>query len=78
MLAKLETQKDIGEIPPAQRHAGRPNLELLFANLQDKQDRNNKIQTAHFDYGYTLKQIADALVINYTTVSRVSKKGKIS
>ena len=31
---------------------------------------------AHLDYGYTLKQIALALGIHYTTVSRAIKRSK--
>jgi putative transposase len=71
MREKLETQKEIGEIPRAQRYAGRPDLEVLFAAVQNKQDRNQRIKTAHLDYGYTLKQIANMVGVHYSTVSRV-------
>ncbi|MBW2683495.1 MAG: helix-turn-helix domain-containing protein [Deltaproteobacteria bacterium] len=32
------------------------------------------IVTAHEQYGYTLKEIADQLAIHYTTVSKVLKQ----
>ncbi|HIP83277.1 MAG TPA: addiction module toxin RelE, partial [Desulfocapsa sulfexigens] len=36
--------------------------------------RNKQIESAHMQYGYTLKEIADQLKIHYTTVSKVLKR----
>ena len=77
MMAKLETQKEIGEIPREQRYAGRPDLEVIFTDMDNKQERNQRIKKAHFEYGYTLKQIATVLGIHYTTVSRILKNSKM-
>ncbi|MGB3223857.1 MAG: transposase [Desulforhopalus sp.] len=75
---RLSDAREIGEIPRAQRFPGRPALEDLFPNKikQDKIVRNIQIKTAHMQYGYTLKEIADQLHIHYTTVSKVLKNCK--
>ncbi|NOQ52717.1 MAG: addiction module toxin RelE [Desulfuromonadaceae bacterium] len=61
------------EIPRQQRHAGRPPLEVLFPpdGKTPKTERNRLIRRAHTEYGYMLKEIAQALGIHYTTVSKV-------
>jgi len=71
--SRLSEAKEIGEFPRAQRFAGRPPIETLFSKqkIQDKKARNKQIETAHMQYGYTLKEIADHLEIHYTTVSKV-------
>jgi REP-associated tyrosine transposase len=68
--------KEIGEIPRAQRFAGRPSLKKIFPPEipQDKTLRNEQIKIAHISYGYTLKAIAEHLKIHYTTVSKIVKK----
>ncbi|MEN8256627.1 MAG: transposase [Thermodesulfobacteriota bacterium] len=71
MQEKLGEKKEIGEIPREQRYPGRPSLKSLFAGTTNRQDRNEKIKTAHIEYGYTHKQIADELELHYTTISRV-------
>ena len=73
--SRLSEVKEIGEIPRVQRFPGRPPLEALFSKkaIQDKTVRNKQIETAHMQYGYTLKEIADQLKIHYTTVSKVLK-----
>jgi DNA-binding MarR family transcriptional regulator len=38
-----------------------------------KNSRNKQIKTLHIQYGYTLKDIADQLHIQYTTVSKIVK-----
>lgn len=73
MQKLLGEKKRIGEIPRVQRYPGRPSLQELFESIVSKQDRNRKIAMAHFEHGYTLKQIADSLGIHYTTVSKVIK-----
>jgi hypothetical protein len=73
--SRLSDAGEIGEIPRAQRFPGRPTLGELFLKQekQDKTVRNKQVETAHMQYGYTLKEIADQLHIHYTTVSKVLK-----
>ena len=73
--SRLSDVKEIGEIPRAQRFPGRPPLGVLFPQkaIQDKALRNKQIETAHLQYSYTMKEIADQLKIHYTTVSKVLK-----
>jgi REP element-mobilizing transposase RayT len=61
------------EIPRKQRHVGRPPLHELFKPeaIPSKGERNRLIHLAHEKHGYTLKEIAQALGIHYTTVSKV-------
>ncbi|HIP83861.1 MAG TPA: hypothetical protein EYH19_09930 [Desulfocapsa sulfexigens] len=68
----LNEAKEIGKFPRAQRFPGRPAIEALFSKqeIQDKKARNKQIETAHMQYGYTLKEIADQLKIHYTTVKQ--------
>jgi hypothetical protein len=73
--SRLHEAKEIGEIPRAQRFPGKPALEELFPKQEkrEKAARNKQIETAHMQYGYTLKDIADQLHIHYTTVSKILK-----
>jgi DNA invertase Pin-like site-specific DNA recombinase len=74
--SRLSEAKEIGEFPRAQRYAGRPPIETFFSKqkIRDKKARNKQIETAHMQYGYTLKEIADHLEIHYTTVSKALKR----
>jgi putative transposase len=66
----------IEEIPRDDRLAFRPSLEgIVQAAHQDRAARNQAMLMAHLDYGYTLAQIARALGLHYTTVSKVVKNG---
>ncbi|MBM9520542.1 hypothetical protein JWG39_12020 [Desulforhopalus vacuolatus] len=69
-------EKEIGEIPHAQKFAEKPSLKNIFPpeNPQNKTLRNEKITIAHIPYEYTLKAIAEHLKIHYTTVSKRVKK----
>jgi hypothetical protein len=73
--SRLCEAREIGEIPRAQRFPGRPALGELFSKQEkrNKAARNERIETAHMQYGYTLKDIADQLHIHYTTVSKILK-----
>ena len=73
MREHLGDRQEIKEIPRAQRYAGRPSLERLFADIRERsrQERNERIMEAHIIHGYTLKEVADCLGIHYTTVSKV-------
>ncbi len=73
----LEEKKEAKEIPKRQRYTGRLSLAevLSYPDIGNKEKRNAAICSAHFSYGYTLKDIADHLGIHYTTVSRVVHAG---
>jgi REP element-mobilizing transposase RayT len=73
--SRLSEAREIVEIPRTQRFPGRPPLGELFPKQEklDKAARNKLIETAHMQYGYTLKDIADQLHIHYTTVSKILK-----
>lgn len=64
---------DIPEIPRRQRQVGRPTLADLFppATVMQKRVRNRVIRLAHGRYGYTLKELSQALGVHYTTISKV-------
>jgi putative transposase len=72
----LQDKENIKEISRNQRYVGRPHLEEIFADVNEltKSVKNEKIYTAHANYGYTLKEIADLLGIHYATVSRAVRK----
>ena len=69
----LGVRQEVGEIPRAQRYPGRPELRGFFADVSsaNKELRNERIRRAHLEHGYTLKEIADAIDLHYTTVSKV-------
>jgi len=66
-------REEIPEIPRTQRHVGRPAVEDIFPaeTKITKQERNHLIRHAYSVYGYTLKEIAQALGVHYTTISKV-------
>ena len=76
----LGDKEAIKEIPRQQRYAGRPNLKEIFKRKSSgfgsgvKKRRNQGIYSAHTNYGYTFKDIADHLGIHYTTVSKIIKE----
>ncbi|MFH1939715.1 MAG: helix-turn-helix domain-containing protein [bacterium] len=51
----------------------RPPLNEIF-KYKDKKAKNQAIYKARLQYGYTLKDIAEYIGVNYTTVSRAIKK----
>jgi transposase len=52
----------------------RPKLEELFSGIKDKTDLNERIYQAVHVYGYTLKEVANALGLYYSTVSVIAKR----
>lgn len=72
MQELLGNRKEIGEIPRSQRFPGRPALPEIFQDVTDKTVRNRGIRSAHLEYGYTLREIADFLEVHYSTVSRIA------
>lgn len=72
----LQDKENIKEISRSQRYVSRPFLEEIFTGVNEltKIDKNEKIYSAHVNYGYTLKEIADLLGVHYATVSRAVRK----
>jgi DNA-directed RNA polymerase specialized sigma24 family protein len=70
----LREQSPAVEIPRRERLVSRPGLEELFAGIKDRSDRNERIYEAVRVYGYTLKEVADALGLYYSTVSVIAKQ----
>lgn len=70
---RFSGKEEIREIPRQQRHAGRPSLAALIppGSRLPKPERNRLIRIAHGQHGYSLSEIARALDIHYTTVSKV-------
>ncbi|OEU74477.1 MAG: addiction module toxin RelE [Desulfuromonadales bacterium C00003068] len=68
---QLTCKAEIKEFSRQQRLVGRPVLEELVTDKQDKTLRNKAVKIAHFDYGYSLKEIADHIGRHYSTVSRI-------
>ena len=77
LLSYVRGYREIKEIPKSQRYVNRPKLNEIFkGEISDKKRRNTNIYTAHTEYGYTYKEIADYLDIHYTTVSKaISESG---
>ena len=61
----------LGEIPRAQRFAGRPTLNEVFLGVASRADRNARCALAVRSFGYTLRELADFLDLHYATISRV-------
>ncbi|HBI15542.1 MAG TPA: addiction module toxin RelE [Desulfobulbaceae bacterium] len=74
MRKYLEARQGMRNIPRAQRYPGRPPLSRLFTDIQaeNRLQRNMRISEAHITYGYTLQEIADALNLHYSTVSKIA------
>jgi hypothetical protein len=51
-----------------QRYLNRSLLSKIFEKADKKDERNKRMLAAHMKYGYSLKEIADYLGINYSTV----------
>ncbi len=60
--------------PRSLRFAGRPALKEIFGETGSRAERNRRIQTAHMQHGYTLKELGDYLGLHYSTVSKALKK----
>ena len=72
-LRHLFTEKQqVREIPKGQRFAGRPTLEKLFArSTSDKTTRDQLIENAVSDFGYSQMQLGIFLNLHYSTISRI-------
>ena len=78
LLGYVKGQRDIKEIPKSQRYIKRPGLEEIFADKQmrNKADRTARIREAVETHGYSQKEVADYLGLHYSTISRLSRRGK--
>ena len=54
-----------------ERFAGRPSLSVLFADINDRVQRNKLIVEASGKYGYTQAEIARQIGLHYASVSRI-------
>ena len=72
-LRHLVTEKQqIREIPKGQRFVGRPSLEKLFAQrTADKTTRDQLIEKAVSELGYSQMELAGFLNLHYSTISRI-------
>ena len=70
---RFSGKEAIREIPRHQRLAGRPDLAVLFPAgvTLPRPERNRLIRIAHDQHSYTLTEIARALDLHYTTISKV-------
>jgi putative transposase len=62
------------EIRREERLAVRPTLEELFAGVQDKPTRNERIHAAVRKHQYRLKEVGDHLGLCYSTISVIAKR----
>ena len=69
----LHDKKAVKGLPRSKRYVNRPRLSRLFGKSGNKTQRDQAIQRAYLQHGYTMKSIADHSGIHYTTVSRVIK-----
>jgi len=64
--------EEVEEIPRKQRLLNRLSLNEIFEDeIDNKKKRNEKMQTANYEYGYSQREIADYLGLHYSTVSRL-------
>lgn len=68
LQAGLEHDKDLSEIPIAQRRKPAQSLDYY---AQKHRDRNSAIVTAYRSGGYSLKAIGDHFGLHYSRVSRI-------
>ena len=69
----ISGKEKLKEITRKQRYVTRPPLNEIFTP-KDKKSKDYKMYETHLQYGYTLKDIAECIGVDYTTVSRAIKK----
>ena len=74
VLSQFEEQQGEIEIARTERLIGRPSLDALFADAQDKKTRNERIHQAMRAYEYTLKELSSYLGLHYSTISVLAKQ----
>ena len=73
MQALVDREKELSEIPSAQR---RPTPESLEEYEASSQDRNTAIVRAYQSGGYTMKEIGNYFGLHYSSVSGIIKNHK--
>jgi len=73
MQDKIELNRDLGEIPMAQRRAA---PEALSYYAEKYVNRNEAIVFAYASGGYSLKEVGDYFELHYSTVSGIIKNHK--
>lgn len=71
MEALLDDKDKIQEIPKAQRYSARPSIDKILKMGKKARANAESVYEAHVVYGYKLKEIARAMDLHYTTVSRM-------
>ena len=65
-------KQQMREIPKGQRFAGRPTLEKLFPRrISDRTARDQLIEKAVNEFGYSQMEVAAFLDLHYSTISRI-------
>lgn len=74
LVPGLRDKRLLKEIPRRQRFAARPTLRHLFGarTLADRVRRNDTIRRAHFNHGYTLSEVGQAVGLHYATISCIA------
>ena len=70
-LHEIERQR---EIPRSQRLAARPSLNVMFAGVTSRTERNQKIHEATRQHEYSLTQLQEYLGLHYSTISRIASR----
>ena len=73
---RMVTIGKLNDIPQRKIPLTRPSLGKLLSatGAVNRQQRNEEICRAYFEYGYKLKEIADHVGLHYVTISRVIQK----
>ena len=70
----LTDQAALRKTPRRKRPAGRPSLAALFAGVQDKHKRDERIHRAVRSHEYTLKEVGEYLGLCSSTISMIAKR----
>ncbi len=71
LLADYEAAR---ELPRRERHAVRPGLPELFANVRDRETRNHQIHAAVRIHEYQLQVVADFVGLSPSTISMIAAR----
>jgi len=72
----IQSGKTVKEIKNKDRFFSRPTLEMIFSEVNNKQERNTQIVKANVDFGYAITEIADYIDLHYSVVSRIIKANR--
>lgn len=70
----VEGKRDIREIPRRQRFVGRPPIEEIFCGCRDLADRDERIQRAVREHGYSQSAVARCLGLAPSLISKIVKR----